>query len=116
MIERTKKSELPAVSEIGYDKSGILEIKLDDSETDSLYSIQILLDGRQIYDLKFETISVSDDSLKLDDTGFTYADLYRKSGVFSIPGIPFKKGENSLEIIVKDFYGKTISFRDIISL
>jgi len=117
MINSVKKSELPSVLGIEYDRMHkILEVKLNNEDADRLYSIQVLLDGSLICDLRFDTISIENGELKLDNTGFVYAELYRKNGVLSFARMPFKSGDNPVEVIVRDFYGKTISFRSSISI
>lgn len=117
MIERVKKSELPKVLGIEFNRSlGVLEVKLDNRGMSNLYSLQVLMDGKQVYDLRFETMSVSDGELRLGGTGFSYRELYKSSGVFSFVKMPFKEGDNYVEIKVKDFYGKTIIFSGIIKI
>ena len=117
MTETVKKSELPKVKGLSYDaEQGILSVYMADKGLTGLYRVQVSVDGHVLSTLGFRTIKRSGDALVLDAQSFEYSMLYGRQGAFSFPGIELKPGENKVDIIVTDFYGKKVVFHGRITV
>ena len=117
MTENIKKSELPKVERISYDSSGgSLSVYLSDKGLLGLYNVQISVDGEVVSTLAFRTIRLRGDELVLDKGAFEYGTLFGRQGAFTFPHIQLKPGDNSVDVIVTDFYGKKTVFHGRITV
>ena len=117
MTEAVKKSELPKVKRISYvAEGGLLSVYLEDKGFTGLYRVQVSLGGEVVRTLGFSTIQRRDNVLVLDREAFEYETLYGKNGALTFPGIRLNPGNNVIEIIITDFYGKKVVFHDRITL
>lgn len=117
MTEKIKKTELPKVKELSYDsKAGMLSVYMSDKESMGLYKVQISVDGQIVSTLGFRTIQRRGETLELDREGFGYGILYGRQGAFTFPDIQLKPGENNVDVIVTDFYGKKVVFHGRITV
>ena len=117
MTEKIKKSELPQVKDLSYDsKTGMLSVYMSDKELMGLCKVQISVDGQVVSTLGFRTIQRRGETLALEREGFEYRLLYGRQGAFTFPDIKLKPGENSVDVIVTDFYGKKVVFHGRITV
>jgi len=117
MTEQVKKSELPRVDGLSYDPGqDLLGVQLDTKGLVGLYKVQIVVDGKVASTLGFRTVQYRDGMLLLDAGRFTCGTLYRRQGSFSFPGIHLNQGDNTITVIVTDFYGKKIEFHGRITV
>lgn len=115
MTERIKKSELPQVKGISFE-GGNLIVYMAGKGLLGLYQVQVSVDGQVVSTLGFRTIQRKGDILLLDSGAFEYGTLYGREGAFTFPGIQLNPGENSVDIIVTDFYGKKVVFHGRITV
>ena len=117
MTEKIKKTELPKVKDLSYDsKDGMLSVYMSDKELMGLYKVQISVEGQVVSTLGFRTIHRHGETLELDREGFKYRVLYGLQGAFTFPDIQLKPGENNVDVIVTDFYGKKVVFHGRITV
>ena len=117
MTESLKKSELPKVSNISYDsQGGMLSVYMAYKGLTGLYKVQVSVAGQVVSTLEFRTVKRTDDTLVLDSGAFEYGTLYGRQGAFTFTGIQLEAGENSVDIIVTDFYGKKVVFHGRITV
>ena len=117
MTETVKKSELPKIKGISFDgDQDSLSVYVDDKGFTGLYRIQVSVDGKVVSTLGFRTIKRSGDDLVLDAGSFEYGKLYGRQGAFTFSGIGLKQGNNNVDIIVEDFYGKKAVFHGRITV
>ncbi len=117
MTEAVKKSELPKVKGISYvSDGGLLSVYLENKGLTGLYRVQVSYGGEVVRTLGFRTIKRQGNVLLLDREAFEYKTLYGKSGAFTFPGIRLNPGDNAVEIIITDFYGKKVVFHGRITV
>jgi len=117
MTDNIKKSELPKVKGLSYDSAGgMLSVYMSDRGFLGLYKVQISVDGQVVSTLGFRTIHKQGDILVLDKEAFEYGTLYGREGAFTFSGIHLKPGDNSVDIVVTDFYGKKVVFHGRITV
>ena len=117
MTEKIKKSEMPKVKEISYETAGgVLHVHMADKGRLGLYQVQIAVDGKVVSTLGFRTIWRRGDALALDRGAFEYRTLYSMQGAFTFTGIHLNPGENNVDVIVTDFYGKKSVFHGRITV
>ena len=117
LTDNIKKSELPKVNGISYDAAGdMLIVNMSSKGLLGLYNVQISVDGQVVSTLGFRTIQKKGDTLLLDKEAFEYGTLYGREGAFTFPGIHLNPGDNSVDVIVTDFYGKKVVFHGRITV
>ena len=117
MTETVKKSELPRVKRLSYEADqSLLSVYMADKINMGLCRVQVSVNGHVLSTLGFRTIKRSGDALVLDAQGVEYDTLYGRQGAFTFPGIELKPGENNVDIIVTDFYGKKVVFHGRITV
>ena len=117
LTDNIKKSELPKVNGISYDAAGdMLIVNMSSKGLLGLYNVQISVDGQVVSTLGFRSIQKQGDTLLLDKEAFEYGTLYGREGAFTFPGIHLNPGDNSVDVIVTDFYGKKVVFHGRITV
>ncbi|MBO7048920.1 MAG: M23 family metallopeptidase [Spirochaetia bacterium] len=117
MTDNIKRSELPKVKGLSYDTSGgMLSVYMSDRGLLGLYKVQVSVDGQVVRTLGFRTLCLKDGVMVLDREAFEYGTLYGRQGAFTFPDIQLKSGDNSVDIIVTDFYGKKVVFHGRITV
>ena len=117
MTDNIKRSELPKVKGLSYDTSGgMLSVYMSDRGLLGLYKVQVSVDGQVVRTLGFRTLCLKDGVMVLDREAFEYGTLYGRQGAFTFPDIQLKPGDNSVDIIVTDFYGKKVVFHGRITV
>lgn len=117
MTDNIKRSELPKVKGLSYDTSGgMLSVYMSDRGLLGLYKVQVSVDGQVVKTLGFRTLCLKDGVMVLDREAFEYGTLYGRQGAFTFPDIQLKSGDNSVDIIVTDFYGKKVVFHGRITV
>ena len=116
MTDNIKKSELPKVKGLSYDSVGMLTVYMSSRGLLGLYKVQISVGGQVVSTLGFRTIQQKGDILVLDKEAFEYGTLYGREGAFTFPGIHLNPGDNSVDVIVTDFYGKKVVFHGRITV
>ena len=116
MTDNIKKSELPKVKGLSYDSVGMLTVYMSSRGLLGLYKVQISVGGQVVSTLGFRTIQQKGDTLVLDKEAFEYGTLYGREGAFTFPGIHLNTGDNSVDVIVTDFYGKKVVFHGRITV
>lgn len=117
MTDNIKKSELPKVKGISYDSAGgMLSVHMSDKGLHGLYMVQISVDGRVVGTLGFRTVQRKGDTLVLDRGAFEYGTLYGREGAYTFSGIHLNPGDNSVDVIITDFYGKKVVFHGRITV
>lgn len=117
MTDNIKKSELPKVKGLSYDSAGgMLSVYISSKGLSGLYKVQIAVDGQVVSTLGFRTVQRKGDELVLDREEFEYGTLYGREGAFTFPGIHLNPGDNSIDVVVTDFYGKKVVFHGRITV
>lgn len=117
MTDTIKKSELPAVKGLSYASAGgMLSVYTSSKGLLGLYKMEVAVDGQVVSTLEFKTIERKAGSLILGRGAFEYGVLYGREGAFTFPGIHMNPGNNSVDIIVTDFYGKKVVFHGRITV
>ena len=117
MTDNIKKSELPKVKGLSYESAGgMLSVYMSSKGLSGLYNVQISVDGQVVNTLGFRTVRRKGDALVLDREEFEYGTLYGREGAFTFPGIHLNPGDNSVDVIVTDFYGKKVVFHGRITI
>ena len=117
MTDNIKRSELPQVRDLSYDsRAGMLSVYMSDKGLMGLYKVQITVEGQVVSTLGFRTIKRRGETLTLDREGFEYRMLYGRHEAFTFPYIQLKPGENNVDVIVTDFYGKKVVFHGRITV
>ncbi len=117
MTDNIKKSELPKVKGLSYDSAGgMLIVNMSSKGFLGLYKVQISIGGQVVSTLGFRTIQKKGDTLVLDKEAFEYGTLYGREEAFTFPGIHLNPGDNSVDVIVTDFYGKKVVFHGRITV
>jgi len=117
MTDNIKKSELPKVKGLSYELAGgLLSVYMSNKGLLGLYNVQISVDGQVVKTLGFRTLRQKGDALVLDREEFEFGTLYGREGAFTFPGIHLNSGDNSVDVIVTDFYGKKVVFHGRITV
>ena len=116
MTDNIKKSELPKVKGLSYDPEGMLTVYMSSKGLLGLYKVQISVGGQVVGTLGFRTVQKKGDNLVLDKEAFEYGTLYGREGAFTFPGIHLNPCDNSVDVIVTDFYGKKVVFHGRITV
>ena len=82
------------------------------------YAISIFMNGENLANINFESMSISDGEMLLEESeGISYSELYKSDWEISIGSFEFNPGDIMIEISVKDFAGnegiKMFSFKVI---
>ena len=102
---------------LSYDSAGdMLSVHMSDKGLHGLYMVQISVDGRVVSTLGFRTVQRKGDTLVLDREAFEYGTLYGREGAYTFSGIHLNPGDNSVDVIVTDFYGKKVVFHGRITV
>ena len=117
MTDNIKRSELPKVKGLSYESDGgMLSVYMSSKGFLGLFKVQVSVDGQVVSTLGFRTVQRKGNALVLDREEFEYGTLYGREGAFTIPGIHLNPGDNSVDVIVTDFYGKKVVFHGRITV